>query len=79
MYSGIIFPGEMSKYSQIIYCFQKKLTHFCLEVSLVYVISSLYMLNSFKHFLIHNLGQNVSKYETRNILNHIKSLRAELS
>ena len=68
----------MTKYCQIKYCLQEKSTRFGLEVSVVYVISSLYMLNCFKYFLIYILGQNVSKNETRKMLNYIKSLCAEL-
>ena len=36
------------------------------------------MLNCFKYFLIYVLGQNVPKYQTREILNHIKSSCVEL-
>ena len=32
------------------YCLQEKSTDFGLEVSVVYIISSLYVLNSFKYF-----------------------------
>ena len=48
---------------------KKKSTNFGQEVSLVYVISSLYVLNCFKYFLIYVLGQNVSKSQTRKIWN----------
>ena len=68
----------MSGYSQIRYCLQEKSTHFGLKVSVVYVISSLYVLNCFKCFLIYILGQNVLKNQRRKILNYIKSLCAEL-
>ena len=39
---------------------------------------SLYALNCFKFFLIYILGQNVSKNQTRKILNYIKSLCGKL-
>ena len=61
------FCEKMSKYSEIIYCLQKK-THFSLEVSIVYVISSIYVLNCFNYFLTYILRQNVSKkIETKKI------------
>ena len=40
----------MSGYFQIIYCLQEKSTHFGLEVSVVYIISSLYVRNCYKYF-----------------------------
>ena len=54
----------MSEYFQIIYCLQEKSTHIRLKVSVAYVISNLYVLNCFKHFLIDTLGQNFSKGQT---------------
>ena len=57
---------------------EKKLTNFGLEVSVAYVISSLYVLSYFKYFLIYILGSNVSKDQTIKILNYIKSLCAKL-
>ena len=60
----INFPVKMSEYFQIIYCLQEKSTHICLKVSVAYVISNLYVLNCFKHFLINTLGQNVPKNQT---------------
>ena len=48
--SCILFWVKMSEYSQIIYCLQEKIAHFGLEVSVVYVILSLYVLNFFKKF-----------------------------
>ena len=41
---------KMSEYSQIIYCLQEQSIQFGLKVSVVYVISSLYVLNYFKYF-----------------------------
>ena len=67
----------MSEYSQIIYCFQEESTHFGQEVSVVYVISSITVLNYFKCFLINILGENVSKNQMRKNLNYIKPLGAE--
>ena len=62
-----IFFVTMSGYSQIIYCMQEKLTHFDLELSIVYVTLSLYVLNCLKYFLIYILGQNSLKNQTKNI------------
>ena len=56
----------MSGYSQTMYCLQEKSTHFGLEVSVIYVISRLYVLNCFKYFLIYILGRNVSKLDKKN-------------
>ena len=56
----------------------EKSTHFGLKVSVVYLISSLYVINCFKCFLIYISGQDVPKNQTRKILNYIKSLLAEL-
>ena len=63
-YSCIIFPVERSEYFQIIYCLQEKSTHIRLKVSVAYVISSLYVLNCLKYFLIDILEENVSKNKT---------------
>ena len=59
------FCIKMSKYSLVIYCLQEKLTHFGLEVSVEYIISSLYVLNCFEYFLINVLGQMSQKDQTR--------------
>ena len=59
----------MSGHSQILYCLQEKLTHFGLEVSVVYVILSLYVLIFFKSFLIYILTQSMSKNEARKMSN----------
>ena len=56
---SFLFFVKMSKYSQIIYCLQEKSTHFSLEVSVVYIRSSLYVLKCFRYFLIYILQQNV--------------------
>ena len=55
----------MPEYSQIIYCLQKKLTHFSLEISVVCVKSSLYKINCFKYLLIYFFETNCLKNETR--------------
>ena len=67
-YSCIIFCVKIFEYSQIIYWLQEKSTHFDLQVSV-----SLYVFYCFEYFLIYILGQNVSKNQTRKILNYIKS------
>ena len=72
------FCVKMSGYFQIIYCLQEKSTNFGLEVSVAYIVSSLYVQNCFKYFLLHILGQNVLKNQTRKTLNYIKSLCAKL-
>ena len=41
---------QMSDYSQIIYGLLEEQTNFGLDLSVVYVISSLYVLNCFKYF-----------------------------
>ena len=41
---------KMSEYSQIMYCLQEQSIQFGLKVSVVYVISSLYVLNCLKYF-----------------------------
>ena len=54
----------MSECSQIIYCLQEKSTHFGLEVSVVYIILILYVLNCFKYFPIHawdKMSQKIRK------------------
>ena len=66
----------MSEHSQIIYCLQEKLTHFGQEVSVVYVVLSLYVLNFFKRFLIYILTQSMSKNEARKMSNQSKPLCA---
>ena len=76
-YSCIVFCVKISEYSQIIYCLQEKSTYFGLEVSVVYVILSLYVLNLFL-CAEYILRQNVSKKQTRKILNYIKFLCAKL-
>ena len=43
----------------------KKATHFILEVSAVYVISSFYVINCFKYFLIYILGQCLKKTDKK--------------
>ena len=62
-----IFFVIMSGYSQIIYCMKEKSTHFDLELSIVYVTLSLYVLNCLKYFLIYISGQNSQKNQTKNI------------
>ena len=64
------FRVKISRYSKIIYCLQEKSTHFGLDVSLIYVMSSLYELDCFKYFIIYILGQ-IS--HNKIILNYIKS------
>ena len=51
------FRVKISRYSKIIYCLQEKTTHFGLDVSLIYVMSSLYELDCFKYFIIYILEQ----------------------
>ena len=46
----------------IIYCLQEKSRLFGLEGSAVYIISSLYMLNCFKYFLVYVLRHIALKY-----------------
>ena len=46
------FCVKIFEYSQIAYWLHKKSTHFVLEVSVVYVISSPYVLNCLKYFLM---------------------------
>ena len=69
--------------------------HFDLEMSLIYgywhilsskirqekfwTISSVYVLNCFKYFLMYILGQNVSKNQTRKILHYIKLFQIVLN
>ena len=64
-FSWIIFPVKMS-------------THICLEVSVAYVMSSLYVMNCVKYFLTDVLRQNVSNNQKTKILNYSKSLCAQL-
>ena len=59
------FCVKLSEHSRIIYCLQEKSKHFDLEVPVKYVISSVYVLNCFKYFLIYILGQNSSNNQTR--------------
>ena len=51
----------MTECCQTIHCLQEKLTHFGLKVSVVYLISILYKLDSFKYFLIYVLRQMSQK------------------
>ena len=48
--------------TQIIYCLQEKSRLFGLEGSAVYIISSLYVLNYFKYFLVYALRHIALKY-----------------
>ena len=48
--------------TQIIYCLQEKSRLFGLEGSAVYIISSLYVLNCFKYFLVYALRHIALKY-----------------
>ena len=64
----------MPEYCQIIYCLHEKLTHFSLEISVVYVKSSLYKINCFKYLLIYILRRNVSRMRQEKNLNNIKSM-----
>ena len=73
-YSCLIFCVKMPEYSQIIYCLQKKLTHFSLEISVVCVKSSLYKINCFKYLLIYFLRRTVSRMKQEKNLNNIKSM-----
>ena len=73
-----IFFVTMSGYSQIIYCMQEKLTHFDLELSIVYVTLSLYVLNCLKYFLIY-FGTKFTKKSDKKYLNCIKSLEENAS
>ena len=52
------FCVKMSVYFQIMNWLLEKLTYFGLEVSIVYVILSLYVINCFKYFLVYILEQN---------------------
>ena len=45
------FCDKMPDYSKIIHCLQEKATNFGLEVSVVYVVTSIYVLIWFKYFL----------------------------